>query len=319
MRDGRTKFDEKDAYCTGFAWNPMVLKDTNAKYKGNTLFYISMLQGFYENGYVGAVPGSPMCGCASQMPAVTKSSCVKPKDTANIEISNRRNERHLQPSTGIEFVSCNDNDDLLEYYRDKIATGNEEKIKQLESILVGEGQCAEAVDKVLAPMAYKRGTAWWYADPSKWTALCGKNDLYHPSIGSSGFRVAYNKSSTKIIRRVCTSCSRSKQYHDIYYRRKASEKSFPEDMNLLEYLTSSWTKVNNEMGTDFDLYSSYEDAYNRVNPWTFCNYNSSRGFPNECGPNGRVRNQWSSEDPEDARSHAKNFAFYLENESEDNQ
>mmetsp|Transcript_131350 Transcript_131350/g.213793 ORF Transcript_131350/g.213793 Transcript_131350/m.213793 type:complete len:108 (+) Transcript_131350:286-609(+) len=47
--------------------------------------------------------------------------------------------------------------------------------------------------------------------------------------------------------------------------------------------------------SDFDLYSSPEDALEDKNAWRFCNGNDRNiGFPCECGPRKKVPWQWQS-------------------------
>ena len=48
------------------------------------------------------------------------------------------------------------------------------------------------------------------------------------------------------------------------------------------------------MGTDFELFSSFEDAITRRSPWEFCNFdNPLKGAFRDCGPSGDVPSQWS--------------------------
>mmetsp|Transcript_63477 Transcript_63477/g.115856 ORF Transcript_63477/g.115856 Transcript_63477/m.115856 type:complete len:108 (+) Transcript_63477:247-570(+) len=47
--------------------------------------------------------------------------------------------------------------------------------------------------------------------------------------------------------------------------------------------------------SDFDLYSSLEDALEDKNAWRFCNGNARYiGFPRDCGPRRKVTMQWQS-------------------------
>jgi len=47
------------------------------------------------------------------------------------------------------------------------------------------------------------------------------------------------------------------------------------------------------MGTDFNLYSTFQDAIDNTNAWQFCNYHQHAGMPFECGPTEKVHNQWA--------------------------
>ena len=83
-----------------------------------------------------------------------------------------------------------------------------------------------------------------------------------------------------------------------------------DDFDLLDTLMNNWSNTDNKFNVDFTLYSSYMDAYNDVNRWTFCNFNDNGiGFPRDCGPTGRVNHNWNSYYRGGGR--ASNHAFYL--------
>merc|ERR1712179_770820 len=84
-------------------------------------------------------------------------------------------------------------------------------------------------------------------------------------------------------------------HRDIYYKRLTALPP-PEDLNFLDLFLNNWSnQVVNTHHTDFELYSSMEDAKAGTNPWSFCNFNHGGvGFPRDCGPTGRVDCQWSS-------------------------
>merc|ERR1712003_143091 len=68
--------------------------------------------------------------------------------------------------------------------------------------------------------------------------------------------------------------------------------------------------TNNVLGVDFNLFSTYEDAENDENPWTFCNYNDpTMGFPRDCGPSGYRAHQWNRFYNNGGRY---NVAYYVE-------
>lgn len=103
----------------------------------------------------------------------------------------------------------------------------------------------------------------------------------------------YLASHLSLIVRTCSSCVASHQ--TIVYKRKTSWK----DIDVRQLFLENWFTTNNGgsniLNTDFELYSSYDDAIRGVNPWTFCNYNDPGiGFPRDCGPNGHVASQWNS-------------------------
>eukprot|EP00588_Corethron_pennatum_P000124 CAMPEP_0194298416 /NCGR_PEP_ID=MMETSP0169-20130528/60151_1 /TAXON_ID=218684 /ORGANISM="Corethron pennatum, Strain L29A3" /LENGTH=484 /DNA_ID=CAMNT_0039048393 /DNA_START=44 /DNA_END=1494 /DNA_ORIENTATION=- len=89
------------------------------------------------------------------------------------------------------------------------------------------------------------------------------------------------------IRRLCSVCAES--HRDIIYKRLTT---VPSDMDVQDLFLANWVEKDNKLGVDFKLYSSFEDAENDSNEWTFCNYDSPGiGFPRDCGP---VSGQWNS-------------------------
>lgn len=83
--------------------------------------------------------------------------------------------------------------------------------------------------------------------------------------------------------------------------------------NVMETLKNTWTNTMGTMGTDFNLYSTYEDAVNEVNAWTYCDAATAEaptmGFPGNCGPTGSVADQWNSYSP---RVGQLDVAFFVE-------
>jgi len=288
-KNGPTVYGGLDAYCVGFAWDEAA--DTvETVYKANTLFQISMVKGLWEKDLRGALPGAPMCGCVEKMPVVTHVECIKPS---------------IEGDT-VEYVPCSDGDNgLVEYYTG-LFPGATEKIEALEKKIVDT--CEEGVNTFLKERGYAMGTPpWWHASSDVWTPLEGNRFLYHPTITQDEFQEAYEASNTKIIRRVCALCKLS--HKDVYYRRVADETELPEGFDLVETLTSSFKEENNQMGTHFNIYSTYEDALSRQNPWLFCNYSANKGFPSECGPTSQTTKQWSSKNGD---TYGKTYAYYLE-------
>ena len=57
----------------------------------------------------------------------------------------------------------------------------------------------------------------------------------------------------------------------------------------------TWSDDGNKMGTDFSIYSSFDDALQGRNPWTYCDYDVPNvGFPHNCGPAKAAAAQWTS-------------------------
>jgi len=287
-KNGITDYGELDAYCVGFAWDEGA-ETVETVYKANTLFQMSMVQGFWEKDLRGALPGAPMCGCVEKMPVVTHVECVKPS---------------IQGDT-VEYIPCAEGDNGLVEYYEGLFPEETEKIEALEKKIVNT--CEEGASSFWKEYGYAKGSAWWHASSDTWTPLSGHKFLYYPTITQDDFQKAYQDSDTKIIRRVCTSCKVS--HRDTYYRRVASETQLPDGLDLVEVLTSSFQEENNQMGTHFNIYSTYEDALARQNPWLFCNYSSNKGYPSECGPTAQTTKQWSSKN---GGTYGTNFAYYLE-------
>eukprot|EP01083_Nonionella_stella_P154723 498939_1 len=68
----------------------------------------------------------------------------------------------------------------------------------------------------------------------------------------------------------------------------------------LYYLAHNWMSNDAEghtnlIHTNFDLYSTLDDALNGSNPWAFCNYDDlGIGMFRNCGVNGSVSGQWTA-------------------------
>ena len=58
--------DEGPMHCHGFAWSTDD-QDVSSRLKANALFFVSMYDHMHNRGYVGNVPGSPMCGCVEDV------------------------------------------------------------------------------------------------------------------------------------------------------------------------------------------------------------------------------------------------------------
>ena len=145
-------------HCHGFAWGDD-LSAPDARYKGNNLFYVSLYDHFYTRGYVRNVPGAPMCGCAEQMPIVSRADCTE------MDVSEKFQYKYLpesgftvtQKSVAIEFNSCegvdadgnDDNNDLESYYRRLVIEerASEEELEELQTRLVGD--CEDAIDELM--------------------------------------------------------------------------------------------------------------------------------------------------------------------------
>lgn len=97
----------------------------------------------------------------------------------------------------------------------------------------------------------------------------------------------YNK--YPVLKRMCPSCAAS--HTEILYRRYTALGGF----SPYESMACSWSvDENNVEGKDFKLFSTLNDAFGDVRKWSVCSFNSTRGFPGECGPDNLVEEQWNS-------------------------
>jgi hypothetical protein len=125
--------------------------------------------------------------------------------------------------------------------------------------------------------------------PNTWKPLYATGSYYGDIPLNNGFNRAVQTSANHIVRRQCQDCPAS--HKDIYFKRKNGPAAFDYE----GYLLRTWSDKGNKLHVDFDIYSSFEDAMNDENPWTYCNYNDKGiGFPRDCGPSGYVPYTWTS-------------------------
>ena len=147
-------------HCHGFAWGDDS-SASDARYKGNNLFYVSLYDHFYTRGYVRNVPGAPMCGCAEQMPIVSRADCTE------MDVAEKFQYRYdgasgggfsvKVKSIGIEFNACqgvdadgnDDDNDLESYYRRLVEEerADAEELEELQTRLVGD--CEDAIAELV--------------------------------------------------------------------------------------------------------------------------------------------------------------------------
>eukprot|EP01084_Bolivina_argentea_P281456 481557_1 len=97
-------------------------------------------------------------------------------------------------------------------------------------------------------------------------------------IGQEEFNQIFWYSNDYIIKRECESCTQHNRI--IYYKRLTDLSTFDAYSNM-----KVWTSTNNDLGNDFNLYSTYQDAINGINAWTYCNYDEPNGGAfYECAP-----------------------------------
>jgi len=288
------------AKCVGFSWPED--ENTDAyQYKGNALFHISF-RAMLNEGTVKGIPGAPMCGCVENMPAVSRADCRKVNVSGERHSIFNSNGNFVVVQTGAQVsVSTCPTNDLAKYYEDASIGTTDEVARLTRHHLVGACDTAVALNsRFFVPD--DQGTAlamYTEPDPAKWKKVAGQGLLYSPiknfdmGVRDREFRNLLAANPGAILYRRCVSCKMSHQ--DIYYVRLTP---YPPEgtVNLLDMFLNNWKSNGNTLGTDFELYSTYEEAVARAGgEWTSCNYDrGNRGFPNECGPTELVHCQWNS-------------------------
>ena len=132
---------------------------------------------------------------------------------------------------------------------------------------------------------------------------------FRARIGSinSSCRNYLGESRPCIIRRVCDTCS-SDVHKDVYYKRLTPIPG-EDQVDFLNLFLNQWSNVPaNLLNQDFQLFSTYHDAFAGTNPWEYCDYSGTVGFSGHCSPTeGGGSNQWVSY----ARGF-HHFALYVE-------
>ena len=123
----------------------------------------------------------------------------------------------------------------------------------------------------------------------QWTQALSKGSFGNSDLGEETFNRLFWQSPNQIIKRLCPSCHHD--YQKIFYRRYTSTNSF----KPYSYMRHGWNETYNRLHTDFDIFSTYEDALTATEPWQFCNFDEQGiGFPRDCGKAGPHQNQWNS-------------------------
>lgn len=258
-----------------------------------------------------------MCGCVEQMPIVSRSDCTQTDVIESFQFVRNTDEVGFAgevTAIDVEFNSCQGltkNNNLEFYYERLVSEGlaSTDQLNVLRETIVGDNNCDDAISDFFTYKGYAAG----FADPD-WTYVTGLNNLEEPQADytSSLFLRHFNMTPNKIVRRICPDCK--EDHRDIYYRRLTP---IPADMDFLDLFKSRWSKVDNLMGTDFYIYSSYADALanDPTKAWKACSYlegdPNPTGFPRDCGPTDLVGCQWNSW-TRGTCTEGRNVAFYLE-------
>jgi len=306
IKAGWTLFDSETegAYCTAFSWHDDEGHMT-ARYRGNALFYTSMYSGLYDAGMAKSIPSAPMCACIEQMPVVSHADCVSVAATDELyELSFTPDTISVRLAASVTYGNCGN---FIDHYA---TMATDEELTDLKSKIVGE--CDEPRKEFLNDKFLVRGAPGeeYPVDTNKWDVVVGKGKFYSPAKGETFLRAGVENSANKVLYRYCADCTGTHQH--IFYKRLTA---IPSELQFLDLFMDNWFDTHNVLGVDFNLFSTYEDAENDENPWTFCNYNDPTiGFPRDCGPSGYRAHQWNRFYNNGGRY---NVAYYVEKSSDD--
>ncbi|EED87460.1 predicted protein [Thalassiosira pseudonana CCMP1335] len=328
IKDGWSVFPnaETSTHCVGFTWEDGADSDL---FKGNALYDIS-LRNTANKGYIKSIPGAPLCGCIEQMPIVEKADCrtatggditftfTHDAETGEVTASN---------VVDVTYADCAEAD-LAAHIKATHPTFAD----AIDMHLVGDGGCAADLTTYLNDEQFLvAGThATKYksiTEADGWKFVAGEGIRFLPpkidaEAADAEFRALINAGCKDdgdvdrpcLIRRFCDSCS-SETHRDIYYKRLTPIPEFGEaegQVYFLDLFLNNWnSQPANVLNTDFELYSTYEDAIAGTNGWKKCNYNDAGvGFPRDCGPEWNIGSQWNSYIRDGAS--ANNHGFYVE-------
>merc|ERR1719190_85547 len=299
---------EGPIHCHGLAWGE---DETEAdfRFRANNLFFVSMSDHLHDRGYVRAVQGAPMCACVEDMPIVSRSDCTEITATETYKFTFPASAASTIKAS-LDYIDINYNacqapggNNNLERFHARLL--NEGRISQMKynkfrETVVGHHQCASANSALL----FAKGYVFDAPVYDGWTQLYGRGSLISDNTEPSKWNDIQQGS---YVRRVCKSCHRD-SHKDIIYKRLTEVGT----INFKNLFLANWFSNpegnSNLRGTDFNLFSSMDDALNDANPWTYCNYNDHGiGFPRDCGPTGWVPSEWNSV----RRGGEKDFAYYL--------
>jgi hypothetical protein len=301
---------ETATHCVGFSWKEGEASDF---FKGNALYDVS-LRTTVNKGYYKSIPGAPLCGCIEQMPTVETADCRTATGgdvTYTFEYDAETGKVSGSNSVEITYADC-DEADLAAHFKAIYP----EDAAAIDAHFVGDGGCADDIEsylneeKFIIPQQHSSKYLSINED-SGWKFVAGEGIRFLPpkynkdaadeefrSLIAAGCTNADGTVRDCIIRRFCDSCWHE-SHRDIYYKRitpipdAGSEEG---QVYFLDLFLNNWfNSPANNLNTDFELYSTYEDALAGTNKWQFCNYNDPGiGFPRDCGEKWRTNNQWNS-------------------------
>ena len=214
---------------------------------------------------------------------------------------------------GINRQGNEDNNDLWAYANRLYMEGrlSADTLNKVSKNLVGDNPnvCHHAEQAMMANNRFKIG----YEAGEGWVQVAGRDELISETFfGPITLKRLLASATEPILHRVCQSCEPT--HRQVYYKRNTPFPDFgPEEgLNVVNHLLYERSQVTGNLWqTDFDMFSTYEDAVAGTNPWKCPNnvYNYGAGFPGECSPTGdRVRSQNSRWRDTGSR---RNAAYYL--------
>ena len=322
---------DEPANCVGFTWKEGDVSDT---YKGNTLFYASLYQ-TATKGYMGNVPGAPLCACVEQMPVVTKADCVTSSGsdlTYKFSIDATTGEVSASHTVTMTYSDCGENDLSAQVKKlhagSAIATDIDEYLVGDDCDITNAAYLHDEqllVPKATNPFENLDGVEY---EGLVWKQLFGEGIYFLPPDYDAEAADAEMRADLKaceatlgrqcLILRKCTSCTVD-SHKEIVYKRLTDFNEFQEGistdttMDIPNLFMDQWRQNNNVMHVDYELYSSVKDALSDTGIWQQSDYNSNSakyGFPRNSGPHGYIGNQWNSY--EWGGGHADHHAFYIE-------
>jgi len=311
ISNGFATFDSGyPTHCVGFSWADGEESDA---LKGNALYHIS-LKNRVDHGYAKNVPGAPMCACIEQMPTVEKAACVDVTGTSTFTFLYEGPDYITGTNeASVTYSDCG-GDDLKTHFEGK---ASETEVVEMDKYFVGAGGCVESNKNFLNNEYFVDSTTDHYVlDTNKWAQWAGYGLTWYPYDKYSYVkkealvRSLLAESPNQIVYRHCKSCAETHQH--IYYKRHTE---WPSYSFIAQLFLDRWYTTYNQRGVDFDLYSTYQDAIDEVNPWQHCQFSYSYGFPYQCGPVWPSGCQWNSY-KRTMCTEAYTHGFYIEKSAE---
>jgi hypothetical protein len=103
-------------------------------------------------------------------------------------------------------------------------------------------------------------------DTELWTVWYAKGSYGNTDVGISSFEPLFQASANSIVLRKCSNCAATHQH--IFYKRITDIGTY----NPYSVLIDAWVSTNNLLNTNFELFSTYDDAIAGINKWTWSNW-----------------------------------------------